>query len=63
MMESPGHKESRQTMATRLSAFLQRYALFASLSIMVSVMSVSVFVGVFMLDIPKGKGDKCVEDI
>ena len=49
-------------MATRLSAFLLRYGLLASLSIMVSVMSVSVFAGAPMPDIPKGKGDKCVED-
>jgi len=61
-MESREHKESRQTMATRLSAFLQRYSLLALLSIMVSVMSVSVFAGAPMPDIPKGKGDKCVED-
>jgi len=49
-------------MATRRSAYLRRYALFASLSIMVSIISVSVFAGAPVPDIPKGKGDKCVED-
>jgi len=62
MMESRGHKERRQTVATRLLALLARYGLLASLSIIASVVSMSVFAGAPIPDIPKGEGDKCVED-
>ena len=70
MMESRGHKEGKQAMTTHMSAFLlrslqsslQRKGLHVSLAILLSVISVSVFAGAPMPDIPKGKGEKCVED-
>ncbi len=62
MTESPRQKESKQAMATRMSTIIHRYSLHALLSIMASIISVSAFAGAPMPDIPKGKGEKCVEE-